>query len=383
MKILLTTDVFPPYVSGVAFYTRDVASALLKKGIEVRILAPDYKTGNSPLEEKLFAAFSINLPFYPLMRVGFPARKIFSLTEKFNPDIIHAQTQGSIGWWSLKAAKRMKKPLIGTYHTYFLYQNNFEKAGLAFLYPSFDRWVWRYQRWFYNQFDGLISPSEHLIGYLKDQRLEVPITHIPNPVDLKKIKPGRVNKKKLGIKYKLGEKNILYVGRVAGEKNLDNLIRAFKLVRKSCPAAKLIVVGGGPAMALLKKMARQLMLREGIVFTGFIKREKLFDSGLFEAADFFATASESENQPISLLEAMAFGLPIVGVAAMGVSELVTNNGLLSPPGDIEKLAGNMSLLLKNESLRRKLGKNSRQNALDYDLDQVVDRLTDYYRGFLS
>lgn len=383
MKILLASDVYPPYVSGVAIYTKDIASALVKKGVEVRILIPDFGISKLPLKENLILAPSIDFPLYPSLRMGFPGLKISSREiRKFNPDIVHIQTQGTIGLWSSRIAKKLNKPLLGTYHTYFLYENNFKELGISFVYPEFERWMWRYNRWFYNQFDGLISPSKNLIGYLKGKGIRAPIVHIRCPIDLKEIRRRGVNKRFLRKKFQLGEKNILYVGRISGEKNLDNLIKAFRIVKESSPGSKLILVGDGPSMPELRKLAQRLKLKDSVVFTGFIDRKALLGSGLFSAVDIFATASESENQPLSIIEAMTSGLPVVGVWALGIPELVTNNGLLSPPGDIQKLAWNLGILLRDKKLRKKLGKASEKNASRYDIKKVTEQLIDYYQSFI-
>lgn len=379
LKILLASDVYPPYVSGVSTYTQDIERALRKLGFSVKVVVPKYK----PLiSNNLITVPSINVPFYPALKTGMPYSFILQQKIKaFNPDIIHLQTQGLIGLQVADIGRRLKKPTVATFHTYFLYENNFREIGLEFFYPIFNKIAWRYNKWFFNRLTGLISPSKSLIDYLKKFGITTPLTYIPNPINPKEIVKTRINLELVRKKFHLGSRNILYTGRISGEKNLENLILAFQKVQEILPETKLILVGGGPAFKCLKKLTAALHLSASVIFIGTLERKKLLSSGIYSAVQFFATASESENQPLSVIEAMALGLPIVGVNAMGLSELVTNNGLLSKPGNIESLATNMLTLLQDDRLRKKMGENSKKNAQRYDIKTVIKRLVNYYQSF--
>ncbi len=379
-RILLASDVYPPYVSGVSGYTQDLEKAFSKRGFAVKVVVPKYQPLNS---NNLIVIPAINVPFYPTLKTGIPYA--FVLRQKikaFNPDIIHLQTQGLVGLQVADIARQLKKPLVATFHTYFLYENNFRELGLEFFFPVFNKIVWRYNKWFFNRVDGLISPSRNLVNYLKKMGIKVPITYLPNPLSLKNshlTKPPLALVKK---KYGLAKQNLLYTGRLSGEKNLENLLEAFSLVNARKTNTKLVLVGAGPALKCLKKLVKKLALTKKVIFAGEMKREDLLGSGLFQAADLFVTASESENQPLSVIEAMFFGLPVVAVAAMGMNELVTDNGLLSPPGNIRQLADNILYLLNREKLRRKMAKNSQKNARQYDIELITPKLLAYYQTFL-
>ena len=185
-------------------------------------------------------------------------------------------------------------------------------------------------------------------------------------------------------RYSLSNKTIIYVGRTSREKSLDILLLAFNQVVRKEPEAKLLIIGEGPALGGLKELSKALGLEKKVIFTGKIDHQKLLQSGAYEIASLFATASTSEVQPMSVLEAIAFGLPIVGVKARGMEELIRGNGILFNPGDINGLSKGMIKILRNESLREKFSQRSKGLIKkEYLLDNIIEKLEKAYKDLLQ
>ena len=128
----------------------------------------------------------------------------------------------------------------------------------------------------------------------------------------------------------------------------------------------------------LRKLCSDLVISDKVVFLGRIDHKDLPGSGVFEVSRAFVTASTSENQPLTILEAMAKGLPIVGVSARGGTELIKENGLLAAPNDFTDLANKIHQLLSDESARLKMGEESRKMSQDYSLTKAAENLERLY-----
>jgi len=219
--------------------------------------------------------------------------------------------------------------------------------------------LWKYTSAYFNQCDGVVSPSEISKQDLINHGITRGIHIIHNSINPEQIRLV-ADKKVQEIKLKLGLKKnvILYVGRISIEKNLDQLIKSFRLVLKQQPECSLCIVGKGPATKSLKELVGRLRLTKNVIFLGEIQQDPLLSEGYYQMADMFATASISELQPVSIIEAFAFGLPLVGSAKRGTEEMIKNVGLLARPNDIKGFAENMLKILTDSKMKTILQKKS-------------------------
>ncbi len=182
--------------------------------------------------------------------------------------------------------------------------------------PEFTaRVAWRYTRMLYNRADQVFTPSATLKRELMRHGVTSPVDHVSNGIDLSLIA--------VKASYEVTGK-ILHAGRRGQEKNVDVVIKAFARVAESQPGAVLDIAGDGPAREGLEKLVRQLGMQKQIRFLGFVDRASLAQR--YRDYDCFATASTIETQGIVLLEAMAAGLPVVGVRALAIPEIVRSGG---------------------------------------------------------
>ena len=176
---------------------------------------------------------------------------------------------------------------------------------------------------------------------------------------------------------------LLYVGRVAFEKNVGFLLRVLPRVRRDIPDALLVVCGEGPALAKLTRLARALGLMEAVRFVGYLDRTThLLDC--YRAADAFVFASRTETQGLVLLEAMALGVPVVSTAVMGTRDIVgPERGALVAADDEEDFAEKVVRLLRDRALRARLSAEGREYARTWSATALALRMEAFYRWVLD
>jgi glycosyltransferase involved in cell wall biosynthesis len=193
--------------------------------------------------------------------------------------------------------------------------------------------------------DGVISPSHQMLDKLLEYGITTHAEVIPTGLDLSQYQNRETNgfRKKHGIADNISL--LLYVGRVAFEKNIEFLMDMFSDVHKRKPEVKLLIAGEGPALARLKHRAQQMQLQDHILFIGYLDREtELLDC--YRSCDMFVFASETETQGLVLLEAMASGLPVVSTASMGSKDVLKDGeGCLVAKADLKDFSDKVIHLL--------------------------------------
>lgn len=384
MKIAFFTDTFLPQINGVATALANQATELGARGNSVLIFTPKL----DGIKREKFKAKNvqvIHVPtvpaiFYPEFKLGvFGLPRVIQHLIRFKPDIIHLHTPLTVGMDAIMAAKFFKVPLVGTVHVYFAESGYLRWIKYKFAVKVVDKAVQRYLSFMFNQCDLILAPSKMLVAELKGKHLKKPIDYLPNGVMFKKNQtltaPEKATLKK---KYGLKEKVVLHFGRLSHEKNVDLLIKSFHLLAKKHSNVSLLIIGDGPTKKRLVKLTKKLGLERAISFTGFINHQTLLSCGLLNVGDIFATASTMENNPMAVLEAEMNSLPIIGVKQAGLIELVSSNGFLVEPGNIESFADKMEEVLFDEKLTSKMGAESLKLIEPYSINNVVDKLLGFY-----
>jgi len=382
MRIAIFTDTFLPAINGVVTCVVNSAKELEKKGHEILIIAPKLKKAdryNLGKNIRVKLINSVNAYFYDDFRFTIPSTfRLIRELRRFKADIIHFHTPFTLGGEAIMCAKIMKKPLVGTFHTYISEPGYLKHIKLDNI-KSIEKIAWKYSNFFYNRSNLVISPSKATKEILKKHKIKKEIMIVKNGLDLSKFREvDEAQKKKIRLKYGINDKTVLFVGRVSYEKSIGLLIRSMQLVFKKMPDAKLLVVGDGPLFNELKSKYDG----KNIIFTGSIQHNELIGSGLISACSIFASMSKTENQPMTFLEAMAFGLPIVGVDKLGVPELIDGNGFIAPADDCKTFAKHIITLLKNKEFREKCGKESKRIIKDYSIDKTIDDLEKIYESLI-
>jgi glycosyltransferase involved in cell wall biosynthesis len=381
MKIAVFTDTFFPQVNGVANAVRNFDRMLSGRGHQVRVFTEGRKPGTAAMdgaEVRRYRAFTF-LPYpefeYSVDIVG-PVRD----AVKFKPDVVHAHTPFVMGYCAWRTARRLKVPLVGTFHTpvdeYVVYL----AKRFAFNRRILKRIARAYQDWFYDKCDVIVVPAKSAAGYLgvKDKRIEV----VSNGIDLKMY--GRAGRQEFRDGFGLGSSPvILHGGRLSFEKRIDGVIRAMPLVLKAIPEAKLLIVGRGPARKSLETLAEKLGVHKSVVFTGYVSDGDFPKA--FASADVLALNSPVETQSLIVLEAFATGVPVVGAAAGAIPDAVVpgENGFLFDTDDYEAMAGHLIRVLSDKSLRVKLGEGALGAASEHSLEKSAGRMLAVYEGAIN
>ena len=416
MKIAFFADVLLPPLGGIETHVLETSLALMELGHEVRIFTPTTKKDLEGLSQTPYASLNIHpclglpLPFiWTNFRFSYPIY-LKGYFKNWRPDVIHFHTAGPICRAAVKIAKTLqqspqgealqmplyqpnrrptlnKRPLLaGTFHSYLMtpeYLSNY-RIPKSFIKRLSD-YLWKITISLYNNCDVVISPSEWVGQDIKSHGLTKPIRVVHNGTPLKDFS-RRLGNEAISLmvaKYDLSENTLLYVGRLNSEKGLDVLLKALKIVNQELNAkrfslASLLIVGDGPLEPVLIKLAQSLKIEDKIKFLGRIAHENLTKSGVYEVSQAFVTASTSENQPITIIEAMAKGLPIIGVRARGLPDIIKDNGLLANPNDPEDLAQKVVELLSDKVKREKMSQESQKMAQEYSVDNTAQNLLKVY-----
>lgn len=388
MKIAIFSDNFYPELSGISDSIIILAKYLVKLGHIVEFFVPKHPNKNFHLAKLPLGELDLGkkIEIHRLSSLPFPtptkqARLVlptgFNLLaiKKFNPDIIHSQLFFGVGLEALLAAKILKIPLVGTNHTrideimrYSLVKNK-----------SVAKYMLRYMIWYYNRCNYVTAPSKLFLEEMKKNGFNRPAQIISNPVDFEIFNPGLAKNIKLTKnKFKLSETTIIYAGRLAGEKNIDVIIKALPLVKKSTPKINLAICGHGSAQDSLLNLAKELGVAKNVKFLGTFDKPNL--AKIYQASKIFVIASTSEVQSMTVLQAMACGLPIICARCNSMPDLVNNrNGFLIEPYDYKTLAEKITLLLNNHQLRKNLSQGSLDFVQKFSAENIAKKWEELYK----
>ncbi len=376
MKILIVSAAYPPYISGVATATANLANWLSRSHQIALIAGGNYKT---PQRKKINNNFTLYLfPGVQIRRqkasltIPYPyPKKILSLITAFAPDVIHLQDVTPMSLAALNLARKLKIPAVMTHHftAEFIVKTLISEPNLSQILSNSrltQRLIYRLVNLFYNRCDLLTVPNPNLIPYFQRAGLTTPILAIPNGISLKNFR-RRTKLKQILARHRIAQSQIiLYVGRLEIDKNIDVLMNAFRLVHQYNQDTSLVLVGDGNKKTQLLNQAKKLNVGDCVYFLGKIDNSDPALSQLYNAANIFASASIIENQSVAFIEAMAAGLPIVS-AKTAISANSDLNGLEFEPGNAGALAVCLQKILADQKLRKTISKYNRYAGRQYDI----------------
>ncbi len=389
MRIAIFSDVFYPELSGISDSLIALTKGLTAMGHKIRFYVPNYSAKDYSLASLKLGELDLgpNVSFRRLFSVPYPTgtnqgrfvipSPLFLLDiKKFNPDVIHTQLFFGAGIDAILAAAVFKKPLIGTNHTAI-------KEFIKFS-PLKGEWVsylaLRYVNWYYGKCALTTAPSHSVINEMKLYGFKKESLVISNPVDIGVFSPMN-GKKILKKKFGFGNYVVIHAGRLSLERKISVIIDAMKLVVKQFPKAELAIAGRGVAENELKSQAEKLGMRSSVKFLGFLDQHVLNEA--YDASEIFAITSTSDTQSLVMMQAMASGLPVIGVNARALPEYINKkNGILIEPDDAETLAQKISFLFKNPEKRKELGAGARKFSLKFNSGSVAKSWEKIYENVI-
>ncbi|QGP93499.1 Alpha-monoglucosyldiacylglycerol synthase [Neomoorella glycerini] len=376
MHIGIFTDSYLPYTSGVVRSIVTFTNELRNLGHRVSIFAPSY--GKCRPEKDIYRFRSLKAPTFKEFALAIPvAPALPRALRELRIDLIHVHSPFLMGQLGARMARQLGLPLVATYHT--LYEEYVHYFPLA---PRLMRKAVRhYTVSFCNRCQLVITPTEVITAYLQENGVKVPVVSIPTGIELDRFQNLDPTWLRRYLQLPPEEVMLLHVGRLGKEKNITFILQAFALVHQQVPHTRLVLVGSGPLKETLQSQARSLGINQAVTFAGSFPFEQM--PAVYAGADLFIFASVTETQGLVIAEAKAAGLPVVAVKAYGVEEMVVNgkDGFLTPL-DINAFSVCVLQLVKDLSLRRRLGEQARHNAAGLAAAAMARRLEAQYQVLL-
>jgi len=345
MRILFVSDVYFPRVNGVSTSIRTFRGDLAQLGIETLLVAPEYPGAPADEEPGISRVRSSAVPMDPEDRRfhGASLRRAIDAAIASKVDLIHIHTPFIAHYAGVRAAREHGLPVVATYHTFF---EDYLHHYVPVLPRPIGRWIAR--RFTLSQCDdvaALISPSAPMRDALTAYGVKTPIEVLPTGLPAMSYVRGDGARFRQKFSLPADRPLLLYVGRVAFEKNIDFLLRMFVTLRTKRPDALFVVAGEGPARESLVKLARTLGVEAHVKFIGYLDRGTDLPD-CYAAGDAFVFASRTETQGLVLLEAMAQGTPVVSTAELGTRSILTPGcGAFVVPEDESQFAAAVVLAL--------------------------------------
>ena len=388
LKILFISDVYFPRINGVSTSINTFVKQMQSLGHEVHLIAPDYdlatqdKIKNNEAWIKRIPARSIYFdPEDKLMKYS-EAMKLLPALEKEKYDIIHVHTPFIAHYLGLKLAAKLNIPCIETYHTFF---EDYLHHYLPWVPKSLARGMARViSKRQCNAVNAIVAPSQPMLDVLRSYGVKIAAEVIPTGLQEHSFKEADGKAFRLKYEIALDRPMLLYVGRVAFEKNIHFLLEMTKIHIEKRPDVLLVITGEGPAEASLHKLAKTLGLENNIKFIGYLDRSTELNA-CYESADIFVFASKSETQGLVLLEAMAQGTPVVAIAELGTASiLIEGKGALIANDNTHEFAERVHQLLTYPEQRFELGHRARTYALEkWTAKLQAERMINFYKTLTS
>lgn len=379
MRVLMVSDVYFPRINGVSTSIETFRDALAQLGIESELVAPSYG-------DDLPAPGVVRVPARPIL--GDPEDRLAHCTKlreatvraAADCDVIHIQTPFAAHYAGLRAARALNKPVLATYHTLF---EEYLQHYIPWLPAAALRGLARrFSRGQCNALDAVIVPSSAMGERLREYGVTRPLHVLPTGLPTRAFAPGDGSRFRAELGIAPERPVVLFVGRVAHEKNIGFLLEVVALARRHRPELLFLVTGEGPARADMEQQADRLGLRDNVRFLGYMDRRSDLPAA-YSAADAFIFSSRTETQGLVLLEAMAQRCPVVGLSAMGTADILEpRRGCRVAPDDPSGFAHVLLDLLSDPEARMRLGDEARAYAREWSDQALARRLAELYRSLM-
>ena len=384
MRIGIFTDTYPPFINGVSTSIVMLKKALEKQGHTVYIVTVNNENMKYKYEEdeKVIRIPGIPVGIYDYRLTGIYPVKIVKKIRKWHLDVIHSQTEFGVGTFARIIAKQFHIPLVHTYHT--MYEDYVHYITKGYFVGTSKKIV-EYLTLFYcdKTISELIVPTEKTKELFKEKyKVNRNVYVIPTGIEIEKF--YLENNKNLNILEKRNSLGIakddfviLFVGRIGTEKNIDLLLNGMDKLIKLSKKIKLLIIGDGPDMGYYKEYVYKRKLGKNVIFTGKVPWDSI--SEYYLIADIFATASVTETQGLTVIEAMAAGLPVVCINDESFTGTIMNNvdGIIF--NNLEEYIEAITKLYQDRELLKNLGKKARIDAEKYSSEKFATSVLEVYR----
>ena len=366
LRIAVVTETWPPEVNGVAMTLAKLVQGLSHRNHDVQLIRPRQTKTDSPmsdasLEEVLMRGMPI--PRYPELKLGLPSKKTLVKTWTLRrPDVVHIATEGPLGWSALQAAKVLKLPVTSDFRTNF--QSYSKHYGVGWLRKP----IVAYLRKFHNATACTMVPTRELMRTLSQNGF-ANLKVVSRGVDTKLF---NIAKRDTNLRSSWGAtdntKVLISVGRMAPEKNLDQVLKTYEALKSTGQAFKLVMVGDGPLKEQFQKRYPE------IIFPGMLSQTNL--AAYYASSDLFIFPSQTETFGNVTLEALASGIPVLAFDCAAARDWVQTgvNGWLVAENNPEGFAAQAVTVFNSKDLLDQITQSTRQQVVHLDWDQIAEQV---------
>ena len=366
LRIAVVTETWPPEVNGVAMTLAKLVQGLSHRNHDVQLIRPrqtktDSPMSDSSLEEVLMRGMPI--PRYPELKLGLPSKKTLVKTWTLRrPDVVHIATEGPLGWSALQAAKVLKLPVTSDFRTNF--QSYSKHYGVGWLRKP----IVAYLRKFHNATACTMVPTRELMRTLSQNGF-ANLKVVSRGVDTKLF---NISKRDTSLRSSWGAtddtKVLISVGRMAPEKNLDQVLKTYEALKVTGQAFKLVMVGDGPLKEQFQKRYPE------IIFPGMLSQSNL--ATYYASSDLFIFPSQTETFGNVTLEALASGIPVLAFDCAAARDWVQTgvNGWLIAENNPEGFAAQAVAIFNSKDLLDQITQSTRQQVVHLDWDQIAEQV---------
>ncbi len=391
MRIAFFADAYRPRVSGLVSSIDEFCTELTARGHDVCIVCPSYPASRMAGVVEPFLTIRVPSTSGMVSRedrlaLTWPEGEVLDQVDAFNPDIVHIQTEFSLGNLGRRYCRSRGLPVLSTCHTHY---EMYMKSYFSLIPEKVARKSARlFIRRTYSRDDFIITPSQEIRRVLESYGIDRNFVVIPTGVNDAFFKPGpeaaAAFKASLERDFPRAGAGplLLYIGRIGEEKNLPMLMDAFEMVLAEVPEARLLLVGDGPWRAEGEAAGRARGLGDRLIWKGYMSRDLL--PAVYSAADLFTFPSATETQGLVTIEAMLCGTPVVGVNRMGTAEIMAGDkGGLLAEDEAADFARKVVALLKDPVLRAAKREEALAHARQWSIAHACTRLEALYRSLIS
>ena len=377
LRVLMISDVYFPRINGVSTSIQTFRESLASHGVDVTLVAPDYP--GAAEEHDVIRLPSRSVPLDPEDRL-MSIRHLRTLDRRLagvDFHLVHVQTPFAAHYAGLRLAKHRGVPCLATYHTHF-------EEYLFHYIPFLPRTLLRHAaralaKSQCNALDAVIVPSPAMAETLVRYGVTSPMRVLPTGLPESQFIRGDGERFRRAYGIGAERRVALFVGRTAHEKNISFLLDAVDIARRDCPQLLLLIAGEGPALDDLRRLAARRGLSSHVRFVGYLARDSTLRD-CYAAADLFTFASLTETQGLVLLEAMAAGLPVLAIPALGAAAIIgPHRGAISAGTSADVFAAQMAALLARPDLLASMGRDGIAFAREWGASRSATNLAKLYR----
>ena len=384
LKILITTDLFTTETNGVVTSVRNLFDQLTEMGHDVKILTISDSI-HSHRDGAVYYIRSVPLKVvYPDLRMptSYHRNKLIQEIIDWKPDIVHSQCE----FFSFQFAARISRitgaPIVHTYHTLY------EQYLTSYVIPSKrlgDYLAKVLSRQRLKGVSTLVAPTRKVENTLQGYGIQAPINVVPSGISLEQHHQRLSAQERLKRRRELGIRDddqvLINLGRLGGEKNLGELITLFAEARQTEPGLKFLIVGDGPARPALEQQAKELGVAEDVIFTGMVEPCQV--QNYYQLGDVFVSASTSETQGLTYIEAAANGLPLLCRQDDCLDDVLEEGRNGYEYTNAEEFLHAIDAVIHDEKWRSDAARRSEEIAAAYDKKAFGEAMETIYESVLS